>query len=908
MNLPVIVERTAPPAATADAFLLPDAAADRLGECVAALSTSRVHRVRGGLLLVPPAATAIAPPGLLRLKRAAAHLFIPIDAALSPALLPDEFPGLTRGGGLVLLPTAALAFDPTAPLPASSWLTVPASRAGEWAAFPPPPPGADALRVIERPSPPAAIVEILRGGEPDDHSPLPGDPASLPDDARPPAGTFLRQLGAGAVMGIAGALAWLGRQLGATGLARAGANLARRAIERVPRLSERVLGAQEAALRELLRQLRTGDVEKALRRAPIAVADPNQRGTVAGGASLGDHDTRFSLADLLRGGGGGAASFWAGGGDVWGLLQAEYRRLAEEAVKRGDYRRAAYLWGVLLRDLRSAANVLKTGGLYRDAALLLRDKLNDPAGAAAAFELAGEFDEAVRMYDKAGEDLKAAELLRRIGDEARAEAFFLAAAGKLGSRREHLQAGDLVRAKLGRSDLANDYYRNGWVDDRPDSVTCGERLIDDSLVRADFDSFDALLDEAVRKYAPADALDAGRFFNYALRVSPDFLPAERHADLTDRVRLLFADHLGAGGRAKAKVDALFGGWAASVRRDAAFAAHLPAQEVAVPKAKPLAGGTMRAVAYSPGGGRLFIGTDDTVTAWDVRTGASGVVAHTWKGELLAVCADDAGRRLYGLLDQTAHLRLIACQVPAAPGQAQVLASADIPCRDPRSAFLQPRCFADPIDDAVVVGADAERRGYHATTLTTVSTRWFRNNGATHWIGQTRDVFWAWDGGMLAGWRRRGHVGDDYFVSVWQGSLGWTPAAGFGIQPAVGWFAPDDTTLVLTGVGIDGELHRSEVTFGEKQPTVPRYHSASDPDGWAAVALVRGTRLAAVTRSSRLFIFRPVGNKLKAVAGPFQLVVPDPIVYLTSHPASDELVLVTTRGSVLKMPTPTDGSA
>ncbi|MEO2090282.1 MAG: hypothetical protein ABGY75_12380, partial [Gemmataceae bacterium] len=645
----------------------------------------------------------------------------------------------------------------------------------------------------------------------------------------------------------------------------------------------------------------------ALRRAPTAVAAPDQRGTVAGGASLGDRDTRFSLADLLRGG-GGAASVWVGGGDVWGLLQAEYRRLAEEAVKRGDYRRAAYLCGVLLRDLRSAANVLKTGGLYRDAALLLRDKLNDPAGAAAAFELAGDFDEAVRLYEKAGEDLKAAELVRRIGDEPRAAAFFLAAAGKLGNRREHLQAGDLIRTKLGRNDLAIDYYRSGWLDDRTDAVACGERLIDDSLVRADFDTFDALLDEAELRYAPADALDAGRFFNYALRVSPEFLPADRYADLKDRVRVLFAEHLRASGRVKARVDALFGGWTPAVRRDAAFAAHLSASAVVVPKAKPLADGTVRAVAYSPGGGRIFIGTDDTITAWDVRTGASGVVAHTWKGELLGLAADDDGRRVYGLLDQTAHLRLIACRVPATPGQAEVLASADIPCQLPASAYLQPRCFADPQLNFVVVAVDGERSGYHGHTLTTVSTRWFRNHGATHWVGQTRDVLWAWNDGELAGWRHHDPGKDDYFKSTWQGPLGWTPSAGVGIQPVVDWLAPDDTTLVLAGVGSDGELHRSEVTFGGAERVEPRHQAATDPDGWAAVALVRGTRLAAVTRSSRLFIFRPVGNKLKAVAGPFQVAVPHPIVYLAAHPATDDLVLVTTRGSVLKMPTPIDGSA
>jgi hypothetical protein len=161
---------------------------------------------------------------------------------------------------------------------------------------------------------------------------------------------------------------------------------------------------------------------------------------------------------------------------------------------------------------------------------------------------------------------------------------------------------------------------------------------------------------------------------------------------------------------------------------------------------------------------------------------------------------------------------------------------------------------------------------------------------------------------LAGWRHRQGNQFDYFGSIWKGSLGWTPTVGVGIQPAVDWLAPDDTTLVLAGVGTDGELHRSEVTIDGAERVEPRHQSVNDPDGWAALALIRGTRLAAVTRSNRLLVYRPVGGKLVPAAGPFQVAVPHPIVYLAAHPATDDLVIVTTRGAVLKMPTPADGSA
>src|SRR5262249_38164725 len=202
--------------------------------------------------------------------------------------------------------------------------------------------------------------------------------------AGPREGPAVKRIAARMAMGVGRMLAWLGKALGRPGLAKAGANLVRKALEQVPRLTEKLLGAQEAALREILRQLQSGDIEKALRRAPAAFADPDQRGLVGTDSRLPDRDPRYSLRALIGSSGPGAA--WLGGGDVWNELAREYRRLAQEATARGDFRRAAYLYGVLLRDLRSAANALMAGGLFHDAALLFRDRLNDPFAAASAFD------------------------------------------------------------------------------------------------------------------------------------------------------------------------------------------------------------------------------------------------------------------------------------------------------------------------------------------------------------------------------------------------------------------------------------------------------------------------------------------------------------------------------------------
>src|SRR5207248_6360372 len=93
-------------------------------------------------------------PGAVRLRRLAADLFIPIDADLSPALLPDEAAALTRDRGLVVLPGEVLAFDPANPLTVDRWLAPARVRREGWQPFPPRPDSPDRLAVIERPASP----------------------------------------------------------------------------------------------------------------------------------------------------------------------------------------------------------------------------------------------------------------------------------------------------------------------------------------------------------------------------------------------------------------------------------------------------------------------------------------------------------------------------------------------------------------------------------------------------------------------------------------------------------------------------------------------------------------------------------------------------------------------------------
>src|SRR5262249_27400072 len=216
-------------------------------------------------------------------------------------------------------------------------------------------------------------------------------------------------------------LMWLGNALGMASLARLGARMLQDAVERVPRLTEGLLGRQEAALRALLKEFREGNLEKALRRA-LPLGHDADRGptTPYGSARLPFHNLLYSLRELLGGSGGGRAGIWLGGFDVHQELVREYRRVAEEATRRGDFRRAAYIYAKLLRDYRQAANVLAQGGLHHDAALVYLHKLNDTGAAARAFESAGELDRAVELYRACGQHVQAGDLLQRLGEEEEA--------------------------------------------------------------------------------------------------------------------------------------------------------------------------------------------------------------------------------------------------------------------------------------------------------------------------------------------------------------------------------------------------------------------------------------------------------------------------------------------------------
>ena len=532
-------------------------------------------------------------------------------------MLDDESAGLVRDRGLVFLPGGSvLGFDPRSPLGLETLLVARPLPRRDWRPLPEPSRLAERIEeiVVERPDDsPESVLDAGDGGEIGTESPRP--------EASDPASTALGK----AAMGAGRGMTRLGKALGWGKLAELGAGLVDRALRLAPRLSEEMLGRQAAALNELLRQFREGDVERALRRA-LPLGEPGEfRGAVPHpGDQLPPGDLSYDLNGLLEDSRGG---LWLGGHDVMAELGREYRKAADEALRRGDFRRAASIYGKLLRDFRAAANALMRGGLHHDAAVLLLAKLDDRRGAARAFEAAGEVDRAVQLYRQGHEHEAAGDLLRRVGEEDAAQAEYLAAADRLaGSFDGHLAAGDLLLAKAGRPDLALAHFAAGWSR-RPlgNAIPCALRIARIHAERGDAEALRALIDQADATFeASSRALDAGQFYNEVAELADRRGMEAMREELRDRALLGLAAQLRRrarpGEKAKAITSKLLGsqgGWPAAVVSDASFAVEAATRPTAPDEPRTPAdpairrfrvgSGTVAAVAAAPGSGEVFLG-------------------------------------------------------------------------------------------------------------------------------------------------------------------------------------------------------------------------------------------------------------------------------------------------------------
>ena len=263
--------------------------------------------------------------------------------------------------------------------------------------------------------------------------------------------------------------------LGIKALADLGARWIDRAVERVPRLTEAMLGRQEGALRELLRQFREGDVERALRHALPLGGDGGRGGVPSADGKLPTVDPTYSLQSLLGSGRGAERD-----------LVRRLRRPGRAGPRVPQGRRGGRAPGRLppgrlhprqaperLRDRRPPARPGRPAPRRR---VPLPGPAQGHPGRRPGLRGGRRGRPGPAALPPGRLHAEAGDLLRRIGEEDAAVAEYLLAADAPGRRPEHgaLAAGDLLRDRARRPDLALDYYARGWARSarRPTPCAC----------------------------------------------------------------------------------------------------------------------------------------------------------------------------------------------------------------------------------------------------------------------------------------------------------------------------------------------------------------------------------------------------------------------------------------------------
>lgn len=143
-------------------------------------------------------------------------------------------------------------------------------------------------------------------------------------------------------------------------------------------------------------------------------------------------------------------------------LQAEYERVAQDLVKKKEYREAAFVYLRLLKNYIMAAKTLEDGKLYSEAALVYLKYVKDNKKAAESYEKANMIKDAIELYKKIEEYEKVGDLYRQLRNFNESNAFYQKVVDKYVDSRQYVKASFLYKDKMEMLQEAQDLLLKGW--------------------------------------------------------------------------------------------------------------------------------------------------------------------------------------------------------------------------------------------------------------------------------------------------------------------------------------------------------------------------------------------------------------------------------------------------------------
>lgn len=239
-------------------------------------------------------------------------------------------------------------------------------------------------------------------------------------------------------------------------------------------------------MERLIKMLRDNP-EDALKYA-IPIGDGTGRGPSGGSFDLSERWNTFSLFGNNSGGGGGG-SFTSQKTDD---LANEYRRIAEELIKKKDYRKAAFVYQKLLRQPYVAAETLEKGEIYPEAAAVFLEFVKNKDRAAQCYEKGNMTQDAIGLYKELRKNEKVGDLYIKLNKRNDANVYYELTADEYRGQNQFVKASLIYRDKMLKPEAGQEMLIAGWRRNQ-DATNCMgiyfSNIGNDKLLKDEYDRF-----------------------------------------------------------------------------------------------------------------------------------------------------------------------------------------------------------------------------------------------------------------------------------------------------------------------------------------------------------------------------------------------------------------------------------
>lgn len=152
-------------------------------------------------------------------------------------------------------------------------------------------------------------------------------------------------------------------------------------------------------------------------------------------------------------------------------LMEQYRKTAEALIRKGDFKKAAFVYLKLLKNYLLAAQTLEKGLLFAEAAAVYLKFLNDKRKAAECYEKANMMAKAIELYKELEDWEKVGDLYMRLNMTEEARKFYDMVIENYIKNNQFVKASLIYRYKIGDASLAQSLLKKGWLEGK-DAYNC----------------------------------------------------------------------------------------------------------------------------------------------------------------------------------------------------------------------------------------------------------------------------------------------------------------------------------------------------------------------------------------------------------------------------------------------------